>query len=481
MRTHPISTLLLAVLATACGEEMPPAPSRVAPAIVDSPPMLIPPVRCEDLALGESPLAVSPEGDLWLSTPEGLRVLGTDGEGRPVPAELEGPVEHLVAWSDQVATAVVGGETWRVEPEGARYLYLPEAVRGPSRFCGDLERDGQAALVTSSGIFERAAGQWWALGPEEGERFESVEWLSTVDGACAAPSGGLWFGEGSRFVRVDAHSLARWEIPEATGPAVVGDLFGVAIPAGDELLFALERGPDDDDWTPVSFTAGAIRDVGASANVLWVLVANHLYRYDGEWAEADVILPTGADELLAHSAGGVWAVGESQACHIGAAPIRVRGMRPMQHFTSQSADLVIEAAGEVTVRVDEGVTVTGEAGEVPESWFFPNLSLGGPGWHELEVVSDENARSLAYRVMAGDVSWSADVRPVYEAHCAGASCHGAGSEETVDLSTYDAWFAYALPIQSAVVTGRMPRERADDWSSEELTTITDWIDGGMQP
>ncbi|MBO6934047.1 MAG: hypothetical protein JJ863_03705 [Deltaproteobacteria bacterium] len=480
MRAHAPALLAFAAL-VACGGEAIEPEVRVSREVVDAPPMLRPPVRCEELGADERPLAVSPEGDLWLGTPTGLRVLGTDGEVRDVDVTLEGPVDHLVAWSDEVATAVIGGEAWRVEPEGARYLFLPEAVRGPTRFCGDLERDGQAALVSATGIYERAAGQWWALGPEEGERFDGVEWLATVDGACAAPSGGLWFGEGTSYVRVDANSMARFEVPEGTGPAVVGDLFGVAIPAGDELLFALERGPDDDAWVPVRFTAGPIRDVAGSANVLWVLVGNQLYRYDGEWAEADVVLPTGADDLLAHSAGGVWATGESQACHIGEASIRIRGVRPMEHFTTRTADLLVESAIPVTLRVDEGPAIAGEPGELPESWVFPSLALGGPGWHQLQVDGDGEGRDLAYRVMAGDVSWSADVRPIYETHCAGGSCHGTESEETVDLSTYDAWFEYALPIQSAVVTGRMPRDRSDEWSSDELTTITDWIDGGMQP
>ena len=454
--------------------------TRVEAVTVDEPTLLVPSLRCEDLTPGERPLAVSPEGDLWLAGAEGLRTLGTNGEMHPIAADLEGEVESLVAWSDQVATAVVDGQAWRIEPEGARYLFLPEGVRQPSLFCGDLERDGQAALVNADGIYERAAGQWWALGPDEGERFEDVEWLATVDGACAAPGGGLWFGEDRQYVRVDASSMAIFHIAEATGPAVVGEVFGVAIPARDQLLFARERGPDDGEWTPVTFAKGVIESVGASANVLWVLVGNHLYRYDGEWGEADVILPSGADRLLAHAAGGVWAVGDDQACHIGEAPVRLRGIRPMEHFLTQTTDVVVESAGEVVLAVD-GEPTTGVAGDEPGLWVFSQLPLGGPGWHELTVTSDAGSRRLSYRVMAGDVSWEIDVQPIYEDHCASSSCHGSDSEDTVDLSTYDAWFDRAIDIQNAVVTGRMPRDAGDEWNGDLVATIVDWIDGGMQP
>ena len=83
--------------------------------------------------------------------------------------------------------------------------------------------------------------------------------------------------------------------------------------------------------------------------------------------------------------------------------------------------------------------------------------------------------------MASDVSWASDIAPIFETHCSDASCHGAATEDTVPLTTYDDWFERALEIQNNVLTGRMPRERKPSWSSTEIATILDWIEGGMQP
>ena len=376
----------LALGAAACAD--PPLDPSTAPIVqpetVDNPPIVALASSCEPLSEEERVLAVSPEGDLWSRTTEGLRVRSVSDATTDLP--IEGEVGFLVAWSDRVATAVIDGELWRIEPDGARYLFVPMPVRQPSVFCGDVERDGQAAIINAEGVFERAAGQWYSLGPEEGASFPAMEWLALSDGACAAPQGGLWFGAGEMLYRVDTAQLAVFRLPEASGPAVVGEAFGVAVPADDRVLFANERGPGSgQDWVPVTFVKGTVEAIAGSSGALWVMPSGHLYRFNGSWSEADARLPQGASHLYAHAAGGVWVQGTSEVCHIGDASLKVRGIRPQELVSMPTVDFVVQTDSPVQARVDDRPVVEAVAGETEGDWLFEDFALGAPGWHELRL------------------------------------------------------------------------------------------------
>lgn len=487
--------MVLLVL-VACGDAPPEIiePPIVEPDVVESPPELAVELGCVELDETDRVLGTSPEGDLWVGGDAGepIRVFQPRGQETAFDSMLAGELQAVVPWSDEVATVATGDEMWRVESEGPRYLFVPEGVRGVNFFCGDPERDGAAVVVTDDGIFERAAGQWYALGPEDGMRFSDIGWLASVDGACRLRRGGLWFGEGEQLWRIDGSSVGEYVAPGATGPAAIGEAFGVAVPAGDRVLFANERGPRDNEWSEVVFPAGDVNAIGAGGGVLWVSAGSHLYRYDGEWLEADPA-PVGAlDRVFPDALGGAWLRAGTSLCHVGVDTVQVRGLRPYQHFqfpqTSVSIVTDLGTTEEVQVRIDGGeaidaVFVEDDTGlrEVDE-FAANNLRLGAPGWHSLDVsVGDSLVRSVPFRVVAGDLSWSADVLPVFDVHCADSECHGAGSTEAVDLSTFDAWVEYAFEIQTRVANGTMPRDAGEEWTPEEATLLIDWIEGGLQP
>lgn len=484
-----LSTLLasLAVAGTACGE---PAevvdPPPVEPEVVRDPERLTVALDCDvELTSEEHVLGTSPEGDLWVAgaDPSVLRVFRLRGETTEVAVGVEGGLGHVTPWSDTVATAVVGDGMWRLESEGPRFLFLPEAVRGVNFFCGDPELDGAAAVVTDNGIFERAAGQWFALGPEEGMRFAEVEWLASVDGACHLRRGGLWFGSGEDLWRVDGTSVGTFHAPGATGPAVIGQEFGLAVPAGDRVLFASERGPRG-EWSEVEFPLGTVNAIGAGGGALWVSVGTHLYRYDGEWREADPA-PVGAlDRIFPDAVGGAWLRAGPNLCHVGTPSLELRGIRPYEHFERPVANLRVvpdqEEVGRIEASIDDDAPTSAVFGD--DGWMFSGLALGAPGWHELSIsVDGEVLRTLEYRVVAGDLSWVADIEPIYEEHCGGGDCHAADSEAAADLSTFDAWIDLAFEIQTRVANGTMPKDAGPEWSANDATLIIDWIQGGLQP
>ncbi len=86
----------------------------------------------------------------------------------------------------------------------------------------------------------------------------------------------------------------------------------------------------------------------------------------------------------------------------------------------------------------------------------------------------------------GHVSWNQDIEPLLEGRCLG--CHGPGDVSGIDLTRYDAAYAWRDAIKAAVVSGDMPPWPADGdcneyefdprLTDEEIALIADWVDGG---
>lgn len=460
-----------------------PEPRVVEPELVVDPPALDATTFCETLETEERVLGASSEADLWIQQADGsIRVVDPRGEIEEVMPAVLGELGALLPWGQTAATVAIADELWRLGPEGPTFVYVPREARGVRHFCGDPERDANVALVSATGLFDREIGQWFSVGPVEGMNFADIEWLATVDGACHLPSGGLWFGTGEDLWRVDGTSLAHYNAPGATGPALVGAAFGVAVPAGDRLLFAPEAGPWGTDWSVVEFAAGDIAAAGAGGDALWVSAGSpaKLFRYDGAWREASH--PGGpVHEILPDARGGAWLRLDEEVCHVGTRHVGVRGMRPYENFRRPTAAIRIEGVAptsRVELRVEDVVTpATGDG----SSWSIDALPLGDAGWHSLEVLVDgEVARTLVYRVVASDVSWETDVRPIYETHCASSACHGADSSDALPLSTFDAWVDNAREIKARISDGTMPRDASAGWTATVATRVIDWTEG-LQP
>jgi len=464
------------------GPELPPPPPPIEHPEV---PADLEPVayesRCIGLTDGESVLGTSSEGDLWLQHDGELRVATPDGARVPLGHRRLERLSAATPYDGEEAVVVADRELWRVRGHELEPLYLPDGLGVPWLVCGDAARDG-AWLATSQGLLERSSGEWWWVQPPEME-FEGVDKLYAVEGACTGPNGILWFRtrEGTHW-RLDPTGLLPLDPPQhATLGAADRD--GLTLAATDAIL----RTSDGLAWDIHRFAAGDVRGVGASGGRVWVAAGEDLYcaTPEGEdltWARTDVTLPATLDGVHAHAAGGAWVIGEGMACHVApAAPIRVRGLRPSARLRPGSADLQVleipEAEALRVFRDDEALDA--------ESWFLRDVALGDAGWHELrfevDVAGQTLARTLPYRVVPGDVSWEADIAPLYEAHCASSECHDSGNGRTLDLDTFEAWNTYAFEIRAAVTSGRMPRTRSEGWSATEQQKILDWIEGGMLP
>src|SRR5690606_24531998 len=105
----------------------------------------------------------------------------------------------------------------------------------------------------------------------------------------------------------------------------------------------------------------------------------------------------------------------------------------------------------------------------------------GDGAHELviRVTYDDGTLPFEQRLrfeVITSATWTADVEPIFEAHC--ASCHGPAGPAITRLDTIDAWERLADAIRLNVETGRMPLNRPP-LSQRELALIEAWMNNGF--
>lgn len=481
------------VLLSACADDpvVDREPPPVPPSVVENPPSVELVMDCREHGEGEV-VGTSPDGDLWFLDGENVRIVTSDGLEATFVHQVPGTIDSLSPWSSVTAIASTDGGFWRLDPEGPVFVYVPEEIRGAHVFCGDPDRDGQVAVANSTGLYERQAGEWFSVSPSEDMRFEDVDWVSEIDGACHGRGGAIWISdragaERRSLYRVDGTSLTTYELPAGTsGDPLVGAEF-IAVPAGDRLLFASEFGPLLTDWTAVEFAAGNIDAAASAGESIWVSVGAHLYRYDGDaWTEVESDFEGDVVAVHAHAAGGAWIETEDQVCHIASGDIiRVRGLRPFEVFFSPTSDLLVQTphlgSPSISVTIDGGEARPGS--EVESGTLFDDLMMGRPGWHILNVrLDDEPQRSIEYRVVAGDVSFNRDVAPVAAQFCATPACHGGGDEaESIPLRTFEQWVDAAFQINERVGRGTMPQDAPDAWMPSHATTLVDWVQGGRQP
>jgi len=295
-----------------------------------------------------------------------------------------------------------------------------------------------------------------------------------------SPDGTLWRVEPTTFFRpIKFESLKAAVV--TTGSASGGDVM-LGVLDSDQLWV----GPSE--WQRWEFPNGAPTSLAAAGGVLWMTSGSQLLRFDGAtWNEVEPpTKQTGdVDGLFAHD-GGVWVVRGGSACHVAASPmVRVDGVRPFSR--SKELDHLFSVASSDDAAV-LSATLDGEALSLtvdPDTGATRGKArLDEVGWHELVVEAGATTRSvLIKRLPEQERSWSADIKPIFEQHC--AECHTSGNAPGgPPLATYEAWTSSAKQIQARVVgANNMPpaANRGPDWSDAQVEIIAQWIAGGMAP
>jgi hypothetical protein len=442
---------------------------------------------CIELAAGERVLDVGSEGDMWIASPDGVRVVDRGGADLGAIPMRAGAPARAVALTDVDAIAIAGANVFRIGPGGVEAVDVPAEMGTPTMLCGDPSSAQEPFFVaTAGGLVTREAGTWERWTTEEMQLI-ALDGLAQESGACSDGSGELWLREATSGV-VGGGGAAQWLAPR---PALRG---ADRLVREGALVAALEDGLvviRDDESAPFEtfeVDLGAASAIAIGSGAVWVIAGGALAHRDrdGTWAriESSIASP---DAVFADETGGAWIVArEGRACHLSSeAALRVRGLRPHQVIPGDRAiRLVADTAGDaIEVRVD-GETVW-EAAETDAAsrWQTPDLALGGPGWHRLEITATIGGatveRAIEYRV--ADVrppSWDADIRPDFEAHC--AECHGPAGPRTF-LGSVDAYRRFALAIRDRMALGEMPLPPRPRVEREVGDRMQRWIEGGMQP
>lgn len=457
-----------------------------------------------------------------------VRPNGSKGVLEPHPSDTVWPgpasgVFPLSGTNSLVATSrgvFVVNDGWLVAPEWQAVL-PPEGLRASA-----VGSDGSAWLAHDTGLFRLARG---ALG----EFKVGAESLTGVTSVAAAPSpeggAGIWFiREGKLFVATQT-GLDDFTVTEpkldtsittegflavaglTPSPKTAGELWAIT-PRALLTYNGLS-------WRQFTLGAGP-RALKAAGRFAWLQAGDGLYRLDGNagaWQRVEG-LSASATLLGADAAGSAWVrVGEQTLSVAPYAPIRLRGLFASQQVfdgqlvlqaavpSAQRDDAGVVAAGALSALsyrlddleshpVDLTVGVEGEGPSAGETFF----SLGGvndsqvmnpvsfaaliDGWHTLRVsatVDGQQRERQVHFLFAGAasavISWEADVKPVFEKHC--AACHVSGPAPT-ELKDYAEWKANAATIADRVRTSSMPPGGMDPAS---ISTIVRWANGGTLP
>lgn len=481
---HRLCWLVVLVVLVGCAspdvaspdEPAPPAPPEVP---LGGPAMALQ-ARCAPLTEGERLLGAAADGAAWLATaePSEVRVVLPDGTSRTLDL---GMAPTLVRPSSAEAAALaLGDRLFVVDAEGLHEVGWPAELGRVLDLCGDPSVDG-AFVIAASGdepaeVYRRAGGEWWRWRGAEGP-FGAGLALVELAGACTAADDRAWLRVADGVVSLREDELRRDHEVGRVDALAIDPAVGIAALAEGRLRF--RRG---ERWSETRFAAGAARALHGTAGALWVVAGERLHRYAaGRFVEATLALPGGVDTLRADPSG-VWLVSGDSLCR-GDAPdgLPLGGLRPFERRHERSAILRVGAAGALSVRVD-GVVIH----EDPRSAAGAELELrlGAPGWRRVEVALGERARALdVYVVDPRAPTWEDDIRPLYEAHCAGAACHGGDRDDPTrpGLASYDDWVSRANAIRNRVgVVADMPPPLARrDWSADDVTKVVAWIATGM--
>ncbi len=491
---------LTLLLLSACGggevggvtmDPPPPPPTMPPPDMPDPDPPEVPldvdtlatTATCAALRPGERPLAVSPEGHLWLATSTGavtrLRVLdGWDAAVERNTSIAVSQIEDARVWTATTASFVADGALYQLRDGERISVSSPIAVGPGTKICGDLST--RAFVVSDKRLIERIADEWIEWSGLDDVLTSSAA-LVARDGACWGENDLAWISSGRREI---------WEL----GPASItraDDMAGAGEAAllGDRLLVLrdghLVSGPDAvKEW---SFAAGDARVLAAAGSYAWILAGDVLLRFDGvHFTQLDPIAGAAIGALYPHASGGIWVQAEDRVCHLSPdAMVRVAGLTNGEQRTDSAFTIRAKssgAAGQVTAAID-GVEIAPSS--VDDGWvvFEGELALG---WRTLLLTASDTQRELQVKGLPEvERSYAIDIQPIYTANCTGGACHSPGSTSGApDLSTYEAWIGRAEKIRQRIVERQdMPpfASRSPDWGDQQITIINEWLSGGLRP
>lgn len=222
------------------------------------------------------------------------------------------------------------------------------------------------------------------------------------------------------------------------------------------------------------------------ANDVWFALENGTFQHqlhrifrpvDGLSLEGALAGPEGT--LYGRSAGGVVRVRSRHA-------ITLEGLHAGPILEATRIEIRLPSAGSVTaVRARAGTVDLDVMGPIDDAATPPALVLEpGPipvGSSMLTIEADYADGTLTASLsvpieIATDATWTADIAPLYEMHC--ADCHGERGPSPTRLDSRQAWIDLSARIIDNVVTGRMPLGRAS-LPPSDIALIQAWASGGF--
>ncbi|MBL4633657.1 MAG: hypothetical protein JKY56_07285 [Kofleriaceae bacterium] len=219
------------------------------------------------------PVSMSPEGDLWFATEDGLRIVQSSGAETTLSLDL-GETSHAQAWSDSQLTLSALGELWQVHDQKLVFVPSPEEVGAISAFCADPARPNGAFVISDKGLFQRIGDAWWQWSQHDESSFGRIDYLLRSDGACMSEDGALLFvndeNEIWRVSETNASVVAT--LPDSAGALLSVPGLGLVTMLDGDLRVG-------QDWRSIGFDAGAVQSIRLGGEHLWVGVGDDVYVY----------------------------------------------------------------------------------------------------------------------------------------------------------------------------------------------------------
>jgi hypothetical protein len=423
-------------------------------------------------------LATLPDGRLMVEQ-EG-RLLGIDPRRLDLGAVVIGASEGV---GEVRAAVAIDGASLILASEGAFVLRdsawvpspLPDALDGPIRAAVMLPSVGTGAgelwVATDRSLFRVFDDRVEALALDEPLADAELAIVERPEGAA------LWVRLADRVLEVwrDRTGVVRSAslvLPFAP-EAIAGDAAGTGWLVLDGRLHSIGA-----DRALVDHGIDAARLLGArSSDELWIFPPEGapILHADGAFFDASGVGAGASDRLALGADGSLYVAGASVRRYAPRHDVVVGGVAEGSLVVTP-VTFTIEAPGAPTIEA----AVDGAPVEAIDGQIELEPSALGDGAHELVIRVGYEDGTLAveerrrFEVLTS-ATWSADVEPLYTAHC--AACHGAAGPANTRLDTREAWMSLSAIILTNVREQRMPLNRPP-LTQREIAQIEIWTLSG---
>ena len=449
----------------------------------------------------------------------------------PVPERPLQPVAaQLLAQPVDVAVGVDGGRLLVSSDEGLRLLRTSEdpgiIVADPGSvgrirdvFVGRdnvlVAGDGGLFILHESNFF----GSPLQGSLAEGERVRSFEASSGVDGEES-----FWMMTTAGLYRIEGPNLRSVSLPDITGwdsalmgraPGIRGSVVWVAV---DGRLFELgiSRGSVFVGEVQLSLEVTSMATDGEGD--LWFVAESSLYRLTQSRDLERFVLPVVPESVLATTEGpDLWVLGEGALWHLandrlrfvevmigeatavaqGTGNLLIAGSSGLTRYSARRNVSVLGVTDGSRITGTTEVLITPEAGDLStvralldgeplrmmeEPWRVElepaRLSTGSHSLRfEAEYMDGTLPAFLAYTIVVGQsVTWTQDVLPIMQEHC--ARCHGTEESASTRLDTQQAWIDNADSIIYNLREGRMPLDD-EALAASDVDLVSAWKASGF--